>query len=147
MANAGLRVGMVALLGLTLAGVLATPPTDAAQEDADQPPPWVQLSIVQVDPAMTNEFIAVQRELMARARDGDTPWRTVSRTAVFGDNYRFLIATPGEDLAGFNDAGDADAEWTSLMNRLEKYITSRQSYAIRALPDIDTRCRRTRNPA
>ena len=117
--------------------MLAAPPTGAAQQDEDQPPPWVRLSIVQVDPAMVNEFIAVQRELMARARDGDTPWRTVSRTAVFGDNYRFLIATPGENLAGFNDAGNADAELTSLMNRLEKYITSRQSYAIRTLPDID----------
>ena len=135
MANLGLRVG-VALFGLALVGVGAAPPTDAAQ-DTDQPPPWVQLSIVQVDPAMVNEFIAVQRELVARARDGDTPWRTVSRTAVFGDNYRFLIATPGENLAGFNDAGNEDAEWTSLINRLEKYITSRQNYAIRTLPDID----------
>ena len=137
MANVGLRVGMVALLGLALVGVLAAPPTDAAQQDADQPPPWVHLSIVQVDPAMVNEFIVVQRELLARARDGDTPWRTVSRTAVFGDNYRFLIATPGENLAGFNDAGNADAEMTALLNRLEKCITSRQSYAIRTLPDID----------
>lgn len=140
MANVRLRVGLVGLKALVLVGVLLSPQTLRAQpqgQDEDAPPPWVQLSVVQVDPARVAEFMAVQRELMDLARDGDTPWRTVSRTAVFGDNYRFLIATPGENLAGFNAGGNNNAQAASLINRLERTITSRQSYAIRTLADLD----------
>jgi hypothetical protein len=141
MANVRLRVGIVGLVALVLVSVLVSLPTVAAQpqaqNDDDAPPAWVQLSVVQVAPARVAEFMAVQRELMDRARDGETEWRTVSRTAVFGDNYRFLIATPGENLAGFNAGGNAAPELASLINRLERTITSRQSYAIRTLADLD----------
>ena len=85
---------------------------------------------------MVDEFIAVQRELTARAKEADTPWRTVSLTAVFGDTYRFLITTPVENLASFDDAetSESDPELAALINRVRKCVTSRQSYAIRALP-------------
>ena len=140
MTHVGLRVGMVGLLALVLVSVLVSPQALRAQpqaQDEDAPPPWVQLSVVQVNPAMVAEFMAVQRELMELARDGETPWRTVSRTAVFGDNYRFLIATPGDNLAGFNAGGNNNAQAASLINRLERTITSRQSYAIRTLAALD----------
>lgn len=130
------RIGMIALFSFALIGWFATPLTNAKQ-DSDQSLPWIHLSIVQVHPTMVNDFIAVQRELMARASDADKPWRTVSRTAVFGDNYRFLIATPGNNLAGFNDEENRDAELSSLMSRLERCITSQQTYAIQTLKDID----------
>ena len=75
MANVRLRVGIVGLKALVLVGVLLSPQTLGAQpqgQDEDAPPPWVQLSVVQVDPARVAEFMAVQRELMDLARDGDT---------------------------------------------------------------------------
>ena len=133
--EAGRRIGPVGLGAWLLVGVLSAPHTVTAQPAS----PWVQLIVVQVDPAMVDEFMAVQRELMARAKEADTPWRTVSRTAVFGDTYRFLITSPVEDLASFDDAetGDPDPELAALINRVRKCVTSRQSYAIRALPDID----------
>ena len=126
-------VWIVGLVALALVSVFAAPRPAAAQET----PPWVQLTIVQVDPAMVDEFIAVQREFMARAKEAGTPWRSVSRTVVFGDTYRFLIATPVENFASFDDANDPDPELTALTNRVQKCITSRQSYAVRTLPDID----------
>ncbi|MGH9323214.1 MAG: hypothetical protein ACRD3V_25440, partial [Vicinamibacteria bacterium] len=48
--------------------------------------------------------VAAQRELAARAKESKTPWRTVSRTEVFGDTYRFFIATPLSSLASFDEA-------------------------------------------
>ena len=132
MAN-GRSVGVVSLVAVALAGVFAGPRVAAAQEA----PPWVQLTIVQVDPAMVNEFLAVQREFTARAKEAGTPWRSVSRTVVFGDTYRFLIATPVENFAAFDDANEPDPELTALINRVQKCITSRQSYAVRTLADID----------
>ena len=133
--EAGRRVGPVGLGACLLVGVLTAPHVVTAQPAS----PWIQLTIVQVDPAMVDEFIAVQREFTARAKEADTPWRTVSRTAVFGDTYRFLITTPVENLASFDDAetGDPDPELAALIHRLRNCVTSRQSYAIRALPDID----------
>ncbi len=127
------RVGMVGLTALVLVSVVAAPHTVAAQAV----PPWVQLTIVHVDPVMVDEFMAVQREFMARAKEAETPWRRVSRTAVFGDTYRFLITTPGENLASFDEADDPDPALAALINRVQKCVTSRQSYAVRTLPDID----------
>ena len=102
----------------------------------DPPAPWVRLNIVHVDPAMVDEFIAIQREFTARAKEAKTPWRSVSRTEVFGDAYRFLIATPVENLASFDQTADSDPEMTALVNRVQRCVTSRQSYAVRTLPHI-----------
>jgi len=108
--------------------------TASAQEDA--PPPWVRLNVVQVQPAMVDEFISVQRELTARAKEAKVPWRSVSRTEVFGDTYRFLIATPVEKLASFDESEKSgpDPELTTLIHRIERCVTERTSYAVRTLP-------------
>src|SRR5262249_2372862 len=81
-----------ALAFLALASALGAPDAARAQ-GRPQSAPWIQLAIVQVDPAMVDEYAGVQRELAARVKRGGTPWRTVCRTDVFGDTYRFLIAT------------------------------------------------------
>ena len=131
--NVGRRIGSVGLGAWLLIGVFVAPDTAAAQAAA----PWVQFTVVQVNPDMVDEFMAVQRELTARAKDADVPWRSVSRTAVFGDTYRFLIATPVQTLASLDDAETADPELAALITRVRQCITSRQSYALRTLPDID----------
>jgi len=130
MANLRLRVGLFVFF---LAGGLATPYPAAAQT----PTPWVQLTIVHVNPSMVDEFMAVQREFMAHAKEAGTPWRLVSRTAVFGDTYRFVIATPVERLASFDETPDSDPSLAALINRVQKCVTSRQSYAVRTMPDMD----------
>ena len=121
-------------LVITLLAVLAIAASAMAQEDA--PPPWVQLNVIQVDPERVDEFMAVQRELSARAKKAKIPWRSVSRTHVFGDTYRFLVATPVQNLASYDREGDADPETESLINRLRRCVTSRTSYAVRILHDV-----------
>jgi len=118
-----------------LASLMLAPHTLAAQTPP-QPPPWMQLTVVQVEPAMVDEYIAVQREITARIKKGGPPWRIVSRTEVFGDAFRFLITTPAQNLASF-DTKNSDSELTALNNRAQRYVTSQQSYAIRTLPDLD----------
>ena len=121
-------------LGLVLLALSAS----AAPQDekpAKDAAPWVQLTMVDVIPSMVEEFVAVQRELTARAKEAKTPWRTVSRTEVFGDTYRFFIATPIASLASF-DKGDDDPALTALVRRAERCISGRTSYAVRNLPDV-----------
>lgn len=113
-----------------------TAPLPLAAQSPPAPAPWMQFTIVHVEPAMVDEYIAVQRDITARLKKGGPAWRIVSRTEVFGDAYRFLIITPVQNLAGF-DAKNADAELAALNNRVQRYVSSQQSYAIRALPDID----------
>lgn len=127
------------IIGFALAALLSRTGLTLAQEEESKPkaPPWVQLTVVEVAPSMVDEFLAVQRELSARAEKAKTPWRIVSRTAGFGDTYRFLIATPLEKLAAFDKRADRDAELEALVNRVQKCITRRQSYAVRTLPEID----------
>jgi hypothetical protein len=105
-----------------------------AQDEA--PPPWVQMNVIHVDPQMVDEFMAVQREFSARAKKAKVPWRSVSRTHVFGNSYRFIVTTPVQNLASFDRARDADPETESLINRLRRCVTSRTSYAVRVLHDV-----------
>ena len=122
--------------------------TAAAQ---DPPEPWVRLNIVDVDPQMVDEFLAVQREFTALAKKAKTPWRSVSRTEVFGDTYRFLIATPVRTLSSFDPGGappergdvapvvvetTPSSEEAALVNRVERCVTARRSYAVRVLHDF-----------
>jgi len=111
-------------------------PAGPATQSPPAPVPWMQLTVVQVVPAMVDDYIAVQREIAARVKKGGPAWRIVSRTEVFGDPFRFLILTPVQNLASF-DAKNTDAELAALNNRLPKYVTSQQTYAIRTLPELD----------
>ena len=125
---------MLSAVGLVLLALSAS----AALQDkkpAKDAAPWVQLTIVEVVPSMVEEFLAVQRDLTARAKEVKTPWRTVSRTEVFGDTYRFFIASPVANLASFDKADD-DPATTALVRRAERCITGRTSYAVRNLPDV-----------
>ncbi len=121
---------------LALSIFAAFQPAANTTKPAKDAAPWTQLTLVDVVPSMVEEFVAVQRELTARAKEAKTPWRTVSRTEVFGDTYRFFIATPVASLASFDKKGDSDPALTALIHRAEKCITARQSYAVRNLPDV-----------
>src|SRR5687768_247791 len=102
MANAGHRVGTIGLIALVLVSVLLAAPTITAQ---NPPPvaPWMQFTIVSVDPPMIDEYIALQRDVTARVRRANNapPWRIVGRFDTFGDNYQFITITPVQALASF----------------------------------------------
>jgi hypothetical protein len=128
------------IVGIATGGLLAAGAFLAvqAQETPPKPkvPPWVQLTVVEVAPPMVDEFLAVQHELSERAKKAKTPWRVVSRTEVFGDSYRFLIASPLEKLAVLDEKADPDPSLQALVRRAENCVTSRHSYAIRMLGEI-----------
>jgi hypothetical protein len=121
---------VLSLLGLVLSVVAGSQPEERAPSDDA---PWVQVTLVDVIPSMVEDFVAVERELTARAREAKTPWRTVSRTEVFGDTYRFLIATPLQSLATFDKERASD---TALVTRAGRCITRSVTYAVRNLPDL-----------
>ena len=127
------------LLGLAVcAGTAAAPQPVWGQDDATEIAPWLELTIEEVNPAMLDEYMAAQRELTALFED-DVPWRHVSRTAVFGNTYRFLFLTPADTLASFGRFDSAEAGLDALVRRVQRCLTRRESYAVRTLPDFDHR--------
>ncbi len=116
---------------LILAGVV--PGAAAAQDVA----PWIEMTIVDVDPGRVDEFLAAQRELSVLDREAGVPWRNVSRTAVFGDTYRFLVMTPLATFARFDRAADADPARAAVISRIRRVITNRTTYALRTTPGLD----------
>ena len=91
---------------------------------------------VQVDPARVGEFLAAQREISALDEEAGVPWRSVQRTAVFGDTYRFVITTPLASFAQLDRTGDQRAR-AGIVSRIRNVITSRATYAVRTAPTLD----------
>ncbi len=123
----GYRVGLAALL----AGVIFEP------VPAQETPPWIEMTIVGVDPGRVDEFLAAQRALSVLDREAGVPWRHVSRTAVFGDTYRFILMSPLDNFARFDSPADADPARAAIISRIRRAITSRATYALRTTPGID----------
>ena len=117
---------------LLLAALLAVP--SARAQDVT---PWVQMTFVDIDPTMTDEFLAAQRELTALDKDAGRAWRRVGRTAEFGHTYRYIIVTPLERFAVFDGETRTDPTRAALISRVQRCIVSRQSYAVRTLPSVD----------
>lgn len=114
-----------------LAGVISGPVS------AQETPPWIEMTIVGVDPGRVDEFLAAQRELSALDREAGVPWRNVSRTAVFGDTYRFIVMSPLDNFARFDGDADAEPARAGIISRIRRAITSRTTYALRTTPGID----------
>ena len=117
---------LLLLLGLTL----------AAPAWAQDPAPWHEMTIVQVAPARVGEFLAAQREISALDEEAGVPWRSVARTAVFGDTYRFVITTPLANFAQLDRTSDEGAR-AGIVSRIRNVITSRATYAVRTAPTLD----------
>ena len=130
--DASSRAGLMSrvLLSLVLVAVASTAP-------AQDPAPWLEMTIVHVDPARVGEFLAAQQEISALEKEAGTPWRSVGRTAVFGDTYRFVITTPLADFAGLDRAADDDGARAGAVSRIRNVITSRATYAVRTAPTLD----------
>lgn len=136
----GGRSGMAArgrrvLLALALIG--AVPSAVLAQGAAQDRAPWIEMTIVDVDPGRVDEFVAAQRELAALEREAGVAWRSVSRTAIFGDTYRFVILTPLAGFARFDRPAAADSARAAVIGRIRGVVTGRTTYALRATPGLD----------
>ena len=95
------------------------------------------MTIVGVEPGGVDDFLAAQRELSALEGKAGVPWRSVSRTAAFGDAYRFLIMRPVTQFATFDRPARADADRRSVEKRIERVVTSRTAVALRTTADLD----------
>ena len=120
--------------GLLLSLVLAAAATTARGQD---PAPWLEMTIVHVAPDRVDEFLAAQREISALEKEAGTEWRSVARTAVFGDTYRFVITSPLANFARLDRAGDEDGARATIVSRIRNVITSRTTYALRTAPTLD----------
>ena len=118
------------------AWLLAAPIAVLAQDEAE-PAPWVQMTIVDVVPALTTEFLAAQRELAALDRARGLAWRRVARTAEFGETYRFIVMTPLARFAQLDGDSPTDAGRASAIARVQRTLSGRRSYAVRRLPGVD----------
>jgi hypothetical protein len=144
MANVGRCAAAVGASGLLLLLIVLNSQTAVAQN----PPAWLQFTMVQVEPAMVDEYVALQKEIATRIRRGGPAWRTVSRTDGFGDSYRFVILSPVQNLASLDAAArNTDAELASLNSRAQKYVRSQQTFAIRTIPEIDNPLPANQQPA
>ena len=118
------------LLALSLAAA-------APAQDAPEAAPWMEMTLVGVEPGQVDEFLAAQRELAALDQKAGVPWRSVSQTAVFGDTYRFLILTPFARFAGLDRGARPDPARASIEQRIRRTLTSQRTYALRTTPDLD----------
>ena len=123
--------GCSTLLAAIVVG--AVPVAAPAQDVA----PWIEMTVVGVDPGRVEEFLAAQRELSALDREAGVPWRSVGRTAVFGDTYRFLILSPLANFAYYDRDTDADPARAAAIARIRRVVDSRTTYALRTTPGID----------
>jgi len=132
------RAGIFGLAALMLAGLVVAGNSAAAQSQP-QPTPWLHMTVVDVDPAFIEEYIAFHRDVTTRLRRAQgATWRTVHRSDGFGNAYQFVTIVPVQNLASFDAAGrGADPEVTALMSRAQKYVKGQQSYAIRTTPELD----------
>ena len=126
----GYARGHFVLVALMLVGVV---PSAWAQEAS----PWIEMTIVGVDPGRVDEFVAAQRELSALDGEAGVPWRSVSRTAVFGDTYRFMVTSPLANFARYDRAPDAEVGRAAIISRIRRVVTSRRTYALRTTPGLD----------
>ncbi len=141
------KAGCWVLIALPLTGVVPT--TAPAQEASPAPEvaPWMEMTLVGVEPGRVDEFLAAQRELSALEKEAGVPWRSVSRTAVFGDTYRFLIVKPLAQFARLDRPGRPDPARASIENRIQRTVTSHTTFALRTTPDLDNPLPDDREPA
>ena len=136
--------GRAALAGLVLACAL---PAQSLAQEAPETSPWMEMALVSVAPGQVDEFLAAQRELAALDKTAGASWRSVSRTAGFGDRYEFLITTPLTQFGQLDRPGRPDAARAGIENRIRRTITSHTTLALRTTPDIDNPLPADREPA
>ena len=136
MGTPGVRVVVVAaLLMLVEAGV----GSGLRAQDASD---WLQVDAVRAVPERLEDYIELQlNEVTPALQAAGIPWRSVWRTAEFGNTYELHFVTPLGDLADYDVGGPLARvmepdKYQRLLDRLRRFTVSRESYAIRYRPDL-----------
>ena len=103
---------------------------------------WLQVDAVRAVPERLEDYIELQlNEVTPALQAAGIPWRSVWRTAEFGNTYELHFVTPLGDLADYDVGGPLARvmepdKYQRLLDRLRRFTVSRESYAIRYRPDL-----------
>ena len=136
MRTLGVRVAVVVALLVvveTMAG------SGLRAQDASD---WLRVNVVRVVPECLDDYIELQlNEVTPGLQAAGIPWRSVWRTAEFGNSYELQFVTPLGDLADYDIGGPLarvmePERFQRLVDRLRRFTVSRESYAIRYRADL-----------
>jgi hypothetical protein len=123
--------------------VLALCVLSLAADASAQNPTWLQFDVVTVVPDKLEDYRELQFDDVNPAlQKAGVPWRTVFRTAQFGNSYELLLIRPITDFSEEYDFGDALAralepnDYQRLVDRLRRITVSRERYAVRYRADL-----------
>ena len=129
MRTMGIRVVVVAaLLMLVEAGA----GSGLRAQDASD---WLRVDVVRTVPERLEEYIELQlNEVTPGLQAAGIPWRSVWRTAEFGNTYELHFVTPLGDLADYDVGGPLARvmeldRYQHLVDRLRRFTFSRESYS------------------
>ena len=128
----------VVVAGLVAAAGLCAPL--AAQEEAA--PEWLRVNIVSVIPDRLDDYLELQLdEITPALQEAGVPWRSVWRTAEFGNSYELHFVTPIVSLSDYDTRGPIARvmppdRYARLLDRLRRSTASRRSYAVEYRPEL-----------
>ena len=134
MERSKLRIALVAVV------LLGAGPSSStfAQEDAT----WMQFTVVNVLPERWDDYIELQlQEVNPGLRAAGVPWRSVWRTAEFGNNYELTFVIPITDLTQYDSGGPLARvmepnRLQRVRDRIRRFTVSRRSYAVKHRTDL-----------
>ena len=129
----------VAIIAAVLVLVEANVGSGLRAQDASD---WLRVDVVRVVPERLEDYIELQlNEVTPGLQAARIPWRSVWRTAEFGNTYELRFVTPLGDLADYDLGGPLARvmepdRFQRLIDRLRRLTVSRDSYAIRYRADL-----------
>ena len=108
----------------------------------DTAPNLLQVNIVNVVPERWDDYVELQLdEVNPGLRSAGVPWRSVWRTAEFGNTYEMQFITPLSDLSELDTGGPLARvmqpdRLKRLLDELRRYTFDRRSYAVQYRPDL-----------
>jgi len=109
-----------------------------AQDASD----WLWVDVVRTVPERFEEYVELQlSEVTPALQAAGIPWRSVWRTAEFGNIYELHFVTPVGGLADYDIGGPLARvmepdRYRRLVDRLRRFTASRESHAIQHRPDL-----------
>ena len=136
MTSLGVRVAIVTgLLILVDAG-------SGGSLRAQDSPDWLRVDVVRVVPERLEDYIELQLdEVTPGLQAAGIPWRSVWRTAEFGNSYELRFVSPIGELADYDIGGPLarvmePGPFQRLVDRLRRFTVSRDSYALQYRSDL-----------
>ena len=117
--------------------LLGWPRPAPAQPSAAEPPPWINVRILEVDPTKGDEFEALTKELSAAQKKTDMAFKNVWQT-VGGKVFEYYIVTPVSKLGDLDKTQPffEEAEGAAWIRRIAKTEKSHTRHVSRTFPEL-----------